>query len=110
MSTQAFGSNPELTLPAAALPAWEAYEAMLCTKEAHFSFLQRLENRIGEGGQPTLAERARLEKLLQAHSARVEAFRGELDRLRAADSVAHRAFVEHIKLASTPAGQGESGH
>ena len=91
-------------LPDAALPAWRAYEAMLVTKNAHFSFLEELETRYREGGRRTLAEGRRLEQLLAAHDARVRDFRHSVAALQRDDLAAHHALIEHIRRANAELG------
>ena len=91
-------------LPDAARPAWRAYEAMLRSKDDHFSFLARLEDKYRDGGRRTLAESRRLEQLLAGHDARVRAFRTALTTLQKADLAAHQALVEHIRLSNAGLG------
>ena len=93
-------------LPEAALPAWRAYEAMLRSKDDHFSFLARLEDKYRDGGRRTLAESRRLEQLLAGHDLRVRAFRAALAALQRSDLAAHQALVEHLRLSN--AGLGDA--
>ena len=91
-------------LPDAALPAWRAYEAMLRTKDAHFSFLEELEAKYRDGGRRTLAEGRRLEQLLAAHDAQVRAFRQSVTALQQEDIAAHHALLTHIRRANADLG------
>ena len=91
-------------LPDAALPAWSAYEAMLRTKDAHFSFLAQLEEKYRDSGRRTLAEARRLEQLLAEHDLQVRAFRGAVTALQKSDLAAHQALVEHIRLSNVGLG------
>ena len=91
-------------LPDAALPAWRAYEAMLETKDAHFSFLQELETRYRYGGRRTLAEGRRLEQLLAEHDAQVRAFRRSVAALQREELAAHHALLVHIRRANADLG------
>ena len=93
-------------LPDAARPAWRAYEAMLRSKDDHFSFLARLEDKYRAGGRRTLAESRRLEQLLAGHDLRVRAFRAAVAALQKADLSAHRTLVEHLRLSN--AGLGDT--
>ena len=95
-------------LPDAALPAWKAYESMLETKDAHFSFLEALETKYRDGGRRTLAEGRRLDQLLAAHDSQVRTFRNAVAALQQEDLAAHHALLMHIRqansdLGSTPA-------
>lgn len=93
-------------LPDAALPAWQAYEAMLVTKDAHFSFLEELETKYRHGGRRTLAEGRRLEQLLAEHDAQVRAFRQSVEALQKEDLAAHHALLMHIRRANADLGGG----
>ena len=57
-------------LPAAALPAWRAYRAMLDTKAAHFAALESSEQDALAGVKPRLALQARIAALLDDLKAR----------------------------------------
>ncbi len=95
-------------LPDPALPAWRAYEAMLKTKEAHFSFLEALETKYRDGGRRTLAEGRRLEQLLAEHDAQVRAFRQSVAALQQEDLAAHHALLMHISRANSDLGNAPS--
>ena len=83
-------------LPETAEHAWHAYEEMLGSKTAHFSYLQQLEDKYRHGGQRSLAEGAHLNQLLAAHDARVKAFRLAITELSQLDLSAHQTLIEHI--------------
>ena len=91
-------------LPDAALPAWRAYEAMLGTKDAHFSFLEALEIKYRDGGRRTFAEGRRLEQLLAEHDEQVRAFRRSIMALQQEDLAAHHALLVHIRHANADLG------
>ena len=91
-------------LPDVALPAWQAYEAMLETKDAHFSFLEELETKYRHGGRRTLAEGRRLEQLLAKHDAQVRTFRQSVAALQREDLAAHHALLMHIRRANADLG------
>ena len=58
--------------------AWQAYRAMLASKDAHFRALEVLNRKRELGEQVTLAETAYLEQLLAAHTAAVTGFRAAM--------------------------------
>ena len=91
-------------LPEAALPAWRAYEAMLETKDAHFSLLEELETKYRDGGRRSLAEGRRLEQLLANHDTQVRAFRRSVTALQQQDLAAHHALLLHIRHANADLG------
>ena len=95
-------------LPDSALPAWQAYEAMLKTKDAHFSFLEELEIKYRDGGRRTFAEGRRLELLLAEHDAQVRAFRSSVSALQQEDLAAHHALIMHIRSANADLGSAPS--
>ena len=86
------------------MPAWRAYEAMLKTKHAHFSFLETLETKYRDGGRRTLAEGRRLEQLLAEHDTKVRAFRRAVAGLQQEDLSAHHALLLHIRRANADLG------
>jgi peptidyl-tRNA hydrolase len=89
---------PEENLPQAAHPAWDAYCAMLTSKAAHFEFLVALDRKVAEGGRRTLAEAARLDTLLAAHTRAVGIFREAVIALGRIDIPARDALLAHIKI------------
>ena len=95
-------------LPDVALPAWQAYEAMLKTKDAHFSFLEELETKYRNGGRRTFAEGRRLEQLLAEHDAQVRAFRQSVVALQQEDLAAHHALLMHIRRANADVGNASA--
>ena len=58
--------------------AWQAYRAMLASKDAHFRALEALNGKRELGEQVTLAETAYLEQLLAAHTSAVAGFRSAM--------------------------------
>ncbi len=97
-------------LPAAALPAWEAYQAMEQSKQTHFATLRQLEQKYQNGGNRTLAETVHLEKLLQTHSERVAAFVEATRVLKESDRTAHQALVEQLALLNARLGESQEWH
>ena len=75
-------------LPALAHATWRAYLAMRDSKQAHFDFLETLEQKYQHGGIRTLAEKARLDTLLADHNRTVAEFAGEIKSLGASDLAA----------------------
>lgn len=61
-------------LPDDAQKAWDAYQEMKISKHEYFSFLQELDIKYRESGEPTIAENLRLESLLKSHDDRVTTF------------------------------------
>lgn len=86
-------ADAALTLPPAALPAWQAYRAMLDTKAAHFTALAAQEQAANAGQKPRLAQQAHLAALLDAHSAAVGAFKMALQALSRSDPAARDALI-----------------
>jgi hypothetical protein len=97
-------SNPAASLPQVALPAWEAYQRMVVSKAEHFDFLTGLDRKYQHGGRRSLAEIARLDTLLTAHTAAVRQFRESVAALTAADRAARDALLSHIQQANTSLG------
>lgn len=95
-------------LPPAARPAWEAYQRMLASKTAHFDFLSGLDRKTQAGGQRTLAEIARLETLLNAHTAAVRTFRECIVTLAATDPAAREALLARLHQVNAPLGAPDS--
>jgi len=83
-------------LPAAARPAWAAYQAMALSKHRHFEWLQALQEKRDGGATPSLAEQARLDELLAEHDSRVQAFAEAMKALAEADPEASRALTQHL--------------
>ncbi len=96
-------------LPIAALPAWSAYQQMLQSKTAHFEFLVELDRKYERGGRRSLAEMARLDNLLAAHTAAVRAFRAAVSTLTAQDEAARNALLAHINESNAALGSTDSG-
>ena len=65
-------------LSQAAQIAYQAFNDMKTSKDAHFNCLQAIDNKYQSGGAPSLAENLELEKLLAAHDRNVVAFRTAL--------------------------------
>lgn len=98
---------PDATdLPQAALPAWAAYQRMVASKAEHFDFLTSLDRKYQHGGRRTLAEIARLETLLSAHTVAVRQFRERVSALAAADRAARDALLAHIHQTNASLGRG----
>ena len=95
-------------LPETARSAWQAYEEMLRTKDAHFSYLEHLEEKYRQGGRRTLAESTYLDQLLAAHDGQVKTFRHALTELARADLAAHQALIEHLTAAGSNTKRGSN--
>jgi len=80
-------------LPDIAHPAWLAYLAMRNSKQAHFGFLETLDQKVQQGGVRTLAERARLDTLLAEHDRCVAEFAPEIKALGAQDADARNTLL-----------------
>lgn len=78
---------------------------MLESKSAHYSFLEHLEIKYREGGQITLAERARLDGLLKTHDARVSDFAAEIKALGAHDESARGRLLALLTATADPTGR-----
>jgi len=86
-------TNDDSGLPAAALPAWQAYRAMLDTKAAHFAALESSEQAALAGVKPRLAQQAQTARLLEEHTAAVQRFKAEMASLGRNDAAARDALV-----------------
>jgi len=80
---------------------------MVASKAAHFDFLTNLDRKYQHGGRRTLAEIARLDTLLAAHTIAVRQFREAVAALTAEDRPARDALVRHINQANASLGGGE---
>ncbi len=97
------------SLPDSALAAWHAYLDMNQSKDRHFAYLEELEGKYKSGGSRSLAESARLERLLREHDGRVQEFRRLTKDLQLRDLQAHQALIQHITVLNTkPAPRGTS--
>jgi len=85
--------NDDSDLPAAALPAWQAYRALLDTKAAHFAALESSERATLAGVKPRLAEQALIARLLDEHTAAVQRFKAAMASLSRDDPPARDALV-----------------
>lgn len=95
-------------LPDSARPAWNAYRELLGSKSAYFDFLALLANKYQFGGQRSLAEIARLETLLAAHTAAVKAFKSAVSDLGQADATARDRLVELLGRVNEGLGNTQS--
>ncbi len=95
MTADPSGNLPP-ALPAAARPAWTAYQAMVASKARHFDFLSLLDRKYEAGGRRTLAEIAHLEQLLESHTLAVKAFGRTMAELSGTDAGARDALVAHL--------------
>ena len=101
-------SSPTEFLPQVALPAWEAYQRMVASKAAHFDFLTLLDRKYQHTGRRSLAEIARLDTLLTAHTAAVRQFRVAVTDLTTQNRAARDALLAHIQ--QTNASLGDPGN
>jgi hypothetical protein len=99
----------DTTLPAAAVPAWDAYLAMDVSKQRHYQFLQVLEKKVDEGGYRTAGEATQLASLLNTHDVNVRDFKRQIQDLARQDLAAHQSLLEHITLLNTPLDAGNGG-
>jgi hypothetical protein len=94
------------TLPAEARLAWQAYQRMSASKHRHLEYLQHLERKYQRYGAPSNDERARLQTLLEQHDARVNTFKGLVNRLK----IEHpSAFGMLVMRLAADASSGPSG-
>jgi bacterioferritin-associated ferredoxin len=98
-----------LNLPELARPAWRAYCDMLNSKDAHFGYLEGINQKYQNGGVRTLAEIARLEQLLGVHDRCVKCFAEAMRALGAANSEAHGALVTAIAELNASLGTSDGG-
>jgi hypothetical protein len=92
------------------MPAWEAYSAMGASKQRHFEYLRYLEQKYERYGQPGPQEKAWLSDLLQAHNARVMAFRTAVQALKKTDPQAYGELVARLSAdTATVHGEGCEG-
>lgn len=97
-------TNPsEKKLPEEAQRAWKAYRDMGASKKAYFGFLQEIEEKYREGGEPTIAESLQLEKLLEAHDIKVRAFNEAMQHV--VDSEARELLVKKLSEDAAPIGR-----
>lgn len=92
-------AKPTTELPPQALPkdaaeAWLAYTNMLASKEAHYSFLESLDQKYQSGGKRSLAEIAHLDGLLNTHNKCVKSFTEAQKSLLTTSPQSHKAFIE----------------
>jgi len=78
-----------------AASAWQAYQSMGASKDAYFSLLQALDKKYQHGGNPTIAEKLKLEQLLGEHDQKVKAFNQALSAIT--DPGAKQQLVELLK-------------
>lgn len=99
-------ANPsEKKLPEEAQRAWDAYQEMGVSKKAYFGFLQEIDEKYGEGGEPTIAENLQLEKLLEAHDKKVRAFNEAMQDI--VDSETRELLVKKLSEDAAPIGRQE---
>ena len=84
-------------LPSEATFAWQRYVAMIASKDAHFGFLELLEEKYQHGGTRTLAEIAHLEGLLETHNSCVQAFTNTQKLLATNNPQAHKLFINVLR-------------
>jgi hypothetical protein len=83
-------------LPAEAMAAWQAYHAMVASKQRHFDYLGRMEEKYSKLGQPNDQETARLRTLLSEHDERVNDFKARVNRLKVEHPKAYGALVMRL--------------
>lgn len=93
----------EKKLPAEAQRAWEAYREMGVSKSAYFTFLQEIDKKYKEGGEPSIAENLQLEKLLEVHDKKVRAFNEAMQNI--VDGEARELLVKKLSEDAGPIGR-----
>jgi hypothetical protein len=83
-------------LPAAAMPTWEAYQAMDRSKTDHLDYLLHLEEKYKKYGQPNNTEANHLASLLEKHDRQVTLFKTTLQKLKQTDHNAHQLFIAYL--------------
>ena len=83
-------------LPPAAVPAWEAYCAMIVSKQRHFDFLRFLENEYERYGAPNADERAELAERLNQHDKNVSEFKAAVAVLKVRDAAAYAELIARL--------------
>ena len=73
-------------LPDDAQKAWDAYQEMKASKQEYFGFLQELDIKYRENGEPTIAENLRLESLLKIHDSKVTTFNNAMQSIASNES------------------------
>ena len=92
MAESGINTQPQ-KLPEAASEAWLAYTNMLASKQAHFNFLETLEQKYDSGGKRSLAEISYVEGLLETHNQRVKSFAEAQKSLFQKNPDAHQIFI-----------------
>jgi hypothetical protein len=83
-------------LPAEAEAAWQAYQAMVASKQHHFDYLNQIEEKYSRFGQPNEQEATRLRILLGEHDERVNEFKARVNRLKLEYPKAYGALVMRL--------------
>ncbi len=87
-------------LDEASEPAWQAYNAMFESKQAHFAFMELLENKKKKFNlSPTADDREKLDGLLAAHDKQVRVFTEISMALKTANPSAHQNLFAYIAQA-----------
>lgn len=84
------------SISAVAARAWQAYNAIEATKQRHFTYMSGLKTRYKKYGAPSEAEKQMLDRLLKEHNAMVNAFKAQIQALRAVDAKAHDGLLDYI--------------
>lgn len=83
-------------LPETAIPVWNAYEGMASSKRQHFEYLNYLERKYEQYGQPDESESGKLQNLLEQHDVQVKMFKSLLNQLRVSEPLAYAAIVKKL--------------
>ena len=75
---------------------WQAYQAMQVSKKQHFDYLEYLENKYRNHGDPGEGEKSHLANLLASHDRSVSEFRTKLADLKQKDSKAFQDCVSRL--------------
>lgn len=89
-------------LPLAAMPAWEAHQAMRHSKQNHLDYLVYLEEKYKHYGQPNNMETDHLASLLKKHNQQVNLFKTTLQKLKQTDHSTHQQFIAYLAKPDLP--------
>ena len=114
ISTNPEGSlldRPDESLAGSAAVAWQAYNAMVTTKNRHFEFLKIIDNKKKNYNiDPTEKDSRLLACLLKDHDEQVKRFKQASLLLNKEDSAAHTALFNYIGALSSETEQQPVKH
>lgn len=104
-------ARPSSVLDGVAADTWQAYNAMLTTKQRHYELLQILENKKKKFNiDPTDEDQVLMKNLLSDHDAQVKRFTAASQSLKADDAAAHQTLFVYIAQLASLTGDGEVHH